>query len=516
MKTIPAESLTLSAIDLSRRLHSREITAVELLKATLERVDEVNPKIRAIIALQKDRDKLFKEAKEADFDLDSAASDRNAKKPSWLRGIPLCVKDLEDVQGLPTTFGGCPLFGKQFTEEMTTMENSYMFDNGWVFQNANEDSAYVQRLREAGAPELGMGCHSYNTIHGTTLNPFDLSLSAGGSSGGAAAAIASYMLCVSDGSDMMGSLRNPAGWNNLYSLRPTSEWMEENVNDKIKDARKNGLELQYPISTIGPMARCPRDLAMFLDTILPEGHTYFDASTVLDCDSKDLDEIVNGCKIGWLNDWGGSIPFEEGILDHCRAALNVFEVGGANIQDLNDASFSNDELWESWMIIRSHKIFNSLQERTCCNTNDLIKTMKARGVKSEAIWECEQVEFQTKQQLKNAVSKVREWSSCAYALLERYDCLVLPSSQTYPFDAFNDWPRSIAGENMDTYHRWMNVMVPVTLLGLPCITLPCGEGNTGMPVGLSICAKKGCDAFLLQLAVWHHNNLAFSVPDLLV
>ena len=186
MKTIPAEALTLSAIDLSRRLHSREITAVELLKATLERIDEVNPKIRAIIALQKgtwvkgaitvrcksnhqhaynvtmvififtDRDKLFKEAKEADFDLDSAASDKNAKRQSWLRGIPLCIKDLEDVQGLPTTFGGCPLFGKQFTEEMTTMENSYMFDNGWVFQNANEDSAYVQRLREAG----GMCHHS--------------------------------------------------------------------------------------------------------------------------------------------------------------------------------------------------------------------------------------------------------------------------------------------------------------------------------------------------------------------
>ncbi|KAL3769322.1 hypothetical protein ACHAWO_007521 [Cyclotella atomus] len=242
--------LSLSAIELSQRLHSRKITAVELLTATLKRIDDVNAKICAIIALRRDRARLSKEAEQADNDLDAAAAVAAAKKPGWLTGIPLCIKDLENAKGLPTALGGCRLVGKQMQASQSTdnIKDSYIFDNKWVFANAQEDDPYVERLRDAGAiiigktntPELGLGCHSYNTIHGTTLNPFNPSLSAGEISGGAAAALASKMVCLSDGSDMFGSLRNPAGWNNLYSLRPTSPLMEEIVDKKTQDVRKTG------------------------------------------------------------------------------------------------------------------------------------------------------------------------------------------------------------------------------------------------------------------------------------
>lgn len=383
--------------------------------------------------------------------------------------------------------------------------------------NASHLDILIHR-RTRTAPELGLGCHSYNSVHGITLNPYNLSLSAGGSSGGAAAALASHMLCVSDGSDMFGSLRNPAGWNNLYSLRPTSSWMEDNIDKKTIDARKNGTELQYPISTIGPMARCPDDLIMFLDTMLPH-QTEFNASQVLGCSEKTLNELVANSTIGWLNNWGGAIPYEDGILDHCRDALKTFEAGKCSIENFTEAPFPNDSIWKSWMSVRSHRIYTTLKDRSGlgCIWSLLSKfILTSRGVKPEAIWECEQGKSQTETQLKEAVEKIQEWSCHAEELFKVYDFLALPSSQVYPFDASTHWPKSIDGQRMDTYHRWMNVMVPVTILGLPCVTVPCGVGSTGLPIGLSIFAKKGNDDKLLQLARWYHKNSDIKVTDLVV
>mmetsp|Transcript_1480 Transcript_1480/g.3350 ORF Transcript_1480/g.3350 Transcript_1480/m.3350 type:complete len:530 (-) Transcript_1480:217-1806(-) len=529
MKIFPNEVLSVSAIELSRRLHSREITAVELLQTTLDRIDDVNPKLRAIIALRKDRENLLQEALEADFDLDYAAANTDRRKQvGWLRGIPLAIKDLFMAKGIPTTLGGCPLFGEQ--SEQGEDEGSYKFGN-WSFENEVEDEPYVGRLRDAGAiiigktnaPELGMGCHSYNTIHGTTLNPYNLSVTAGGSSGGAAAAIASKMLVFSDGSDMMGSLRNPAGWNNLYSIRPTAEWMSENTLSLANDGEGDGsaesiIELTYPISSVGPMARCPEDLAMFLGTLLPKEQTDFDASFVTEQSLDELTLLVKKSTIGWLADWGGSLPYENGVLSHCKRTLDIFgSLGGASVECIPDAPFPNEDLWDSWMTIRSHSILNSLRGKIGCDADEVVPTLKARCVKAEAIWECERGECLTRQQLERAVEKVNDWSVCADSLFQSYDFLALPSSQVYPFDASMNWPTSIAGKKMDTYHRWMNVMVPVTLLGAPCLTIPAGMGSTnGLPMGIQIFAQKGKDAQLLQLARWYYRNSEMKDIDLAV
>ena len=157
--------------------------------------------------------------------------------------------------------------------------------------------------------------HHESTVSSTPLTLFVLSI-----------VPASNMLVLSDGSDMMGSLRNPAGWNNLYSIRPTAEWMKETIDGEADDSAESDIELPYPTSTVGPMARCPEDLAMFLETIFPEEQrTDFDASAVIDKSLEDLNLLVKRSKIGWLADWGGSLPFEDGVLPHCKRSLDLFE-----------------------------------------------------------------------------------------------------------------------------------------------------------------------------------------------
>ena len=190
----------------------------------------------------------------------------------------------------------------------------FKYFGNWRYKLKAKDAPYVRRLRDAGAiiiaksnsPELGMGCHTFNSVHGVTANPINTDLSVGGSSGGIAGAVAEGMLAGGTGSDMMGSLRNPAGWNGLYSLRPTSGWMEDD------GAKESGMLLSYPISTVGPIGKSPEDLALILETILPDD-SVFSASEVIDVSLEDLDSLVGRSNIGWLNDWGGAYPCEEGL-----------------------------------------------------------------------------------------------------------------------------------------------------------------------------------------------------------
>ena len=413
----------------------------------------------------------------------------------------MAIKDLEDAKGFPTTKGS-PLFR--------------------TINATVEDAPYVQRLRNAGAiiigktnvPELGMGCHTYNPLFGTTFNPMDTTKAAGGSSGGAGAALASYLFCALDGSDMMGSLRNPAGWNGLYSLRPTVEWMEEeeaaaeaaeeeNVDD---DCYK--VKMPWSMSTIGPMSRCPEDLAMMLHTMMPTQRTglSFNAMSILDESDDDLHRFMEGKRIGWLADWGGNYPMESGILQQCKEALDKFTTGNiVHIQHIEKPPFSSKELWEAWIDIRSYLITNSLHDHIGGDRRDILPILKERGVKAEVIYEYKRGLELTNEQIHAHLKTVTAWSDCAQDLFCSYDFLALPSSQTYPFDASLDWPKVIAGRKMDTYHRWMEVMVPVTLLGLPCVTIPASTST--QPIGVQIFGPKGSDAKLLKLARWYSRSL---------
>ncbi|MEX0370651.1 MAG: amidase [Tateyamaria sp.] len=451
------------AMALRAQLASGDLTASELMAETLRRIDEINPTVNAIVSLR-DADVLMAEA---------AAADRGPSK-GWLHGIPMAIKDLANAAGLPTSMGS-PLFAGQV---------------------AQSDDIAVARLRAAGAifigktntPEFGLGSHSVNPVFGATRNPYATDRSAGGSSGGAGVALATSMLSVADGSDMMGSLRNPAAWNNVYGLRPS--WGRV-PSEPVADS------FLHQLSTNGPMARTPQDLAALLDTMSgpdprqPHGE---EPAPVL----PQLEGGVEGLRIGWLADWGGAYTMDPGILDLCAAALTRLEDMGARVEPLA-APFDRDAMWDAWTTLRSWAVAAGLSALYA-------DPAQREQLKETAIWEIERGRALSAMEVHAASVTRSAWFARAASLFDQWDVLVLPSAQMWPFDVTWDWPRSIAGVAMDTYHRWMEVVVPASLLGLPAVSVPVGFGGPDrLPMGMQLIGRRGDDAKLLRMAqAWHN------------
>ena len=450
------------AMALRAQLASGTLTAADLMAETLARVDAINPAVNAIVSLR-DPDHLMAEARTAD----------QSPSKGWLHGIPMAIKDLANAAGLPTSMGS-PLFAGQIAEH---------------------DDIAIARLRAAGAifigktntPEFGLGSHSINPVFGATCNPYATDRSAGGSSGGAGAALATSMLSVADGSDMMGSLRNPAAWNNVYGMRPSwGRVPSEPVGDSFL----------HQLSTSGPMARTPADLAALLDTMSgpdPRQPHGVEPAPVL----PQLDGGIDGLRLGWLGDWSGALAMEPGILALCETALNGMETLGAHVAPL-DAPFDRDALWDAWTTLRSWAVAGSLHALHA-------DPDKRDHLKDTAIWEIERGLALSAMEVHTASVTRSDWFKAAASLFDRWDVLVLPSAQMWPFDVTWDWPRSIGGVAMDTYHRWMEVVVPASLLGLPVVNVPVGFGGPdNLPMGLQLIGRRGDDAKLLRVAqAWH-------------
>ncbi|MEL7259254.1 MAG: amidase family protein, partial [Pseudomonadota bacterium] len=318
-----SDPLKLSAVEQAASIRDGTLSAEALMQATLTRIDEVNGTVNAIVSMG-DEKALLAEAREAD----------RATTKGPLHGLPIAIKDLVDAKGFPTSQGS-PAFAGHMPDA---------------------DSPYVELLRDAGAiiigktntPEFGLGSHTYNPVHGTTANPYDTSRSCGGSSGGAAVALATGMLSIADGSDMMGSLRNPAGWNNVYGMRPS--W------GRVPDDGTGDMFL-HRISTNGPMARTPQDLALLLDVMSGKGDhaPYAQGFAPVGTPTPDL----KGKRIAWLGDWSGAWAFEDGILELCQSALETLAGCGATVATI-DAPFESNLLWQSWTTLRSWSMAASL------------------------------------------------------------------------------------------------------------------------------------------------------------
>jgi amidase len=455
--------MNLDAIGLSRAIERKEISCEDVMKVTLDQIDKFNPICNAIILLR-DRDELLKEAREAD----------QGQRKGWLHGIPIAVKDISNAKGIPTTMGGSGL-SEKFVP--------------------NFDDPFVRNMKRAGAiiigktntPENGIGSHTYNERWGTTRNPFDLKKSAGGSSGGAGVAVATRMLALADGTDMMGSLRNPAGWNCIYSHRPTAGLVRG-----AKPSKKN--PLPYPTSTVGPMARTPADCVMLLETMT---NGEFSASTVWDTEGKS-DERV---RIGWLGDWSGKLPMEEGVMELCQNALADLEENGyARIEYIREEIFPLEELWEGWNRVRFATVAALFSESF--NIDNLLGINSP--IKEELKWEIQQGLNVSDGDLEDAKRIYSAYMDALDAAFDRCDILALPSAQLFPFPYEWKWPQNVAGRSMDVYHRWMAVCVPVTFGGLPCSTVPAGFSDTGLPIGLQLFGRRFEDAKILQLATTYH------------
>jgi amidase len=433
------------AIGLVQRMATREVSPVEVMRETLARIDAVNGAVNAIVSLR-DREALMGEARLAE-----------AMPPSGpLHGLPIAVKDLCATKGIRSTWGAPHL--ANFIPDA--------------------DEATPRKLRAAGAiligktnvPMYGLGSHSTNPVFGPTRNPFDLARTAGGSSGGAGAALATGMLALADGSDMMGSLRNPAAWNDVYGFRPTVGLVQGDAGEAWMQAR---------LATHGPMARSVTDLELLLSVMSAGVYA-------------PLDTAPRAPRVGWLGDWGGALPMEAGILDLAERAVRQMEGVGWFVTAL-DPPMPAPELWQSWTDLRS---FTVTQERAAEMRDPAI----AEGLNAQVRWETARGLAMTGETVERAAALRLKWLRVLEALFQRFDVLVLPSAQVWPFPVEWDWPREIAGVAMDTYHRWMEVVVPASLAGLPVVNLPAGFGANGLPGGVQMIARHGADATLLAWA----------------
>ncbi|MBC5768077.1 amidase [Ramlibacter albus] len=451
----------LDASQLSQRIHARDVSCREVMRAYLDRIHRLNPVFNAIVNLAPDEALLA----QADvFDTELA----QGRSRGWLHGIPIAIKDAADAKGFPTT-RGCELLAHNI---------------------ADRDNVMVARLRSAGCivigktniPEFGLGSHTFNTLFGATRNAWDTHVTAGGSSGGAAVCLAQRMLPIADGSDFMGSLRNPAGWNHVFGMRPTQGRVPNGPNPDVWVDQ---------LSTEGPMARTVEDLGRMLAT-----QSGFDERVPLSLQSTlhvTGETSLQGVKIGWLGDLRGYLPMEDGVLDACRDALRHMQDAGAVVEDI-ELGFDPEPLWHAWLSWR--------RALTGPRVEPLLSRPGAREkIKPEALWEYDQSKSLSFLDFMHASQVRTRFYQHLLTVFEKWDVLALPSAQVWPFDVNERWPKEIAGRKMDTYHRWMEATIYATFAGLPAISVPAGfHAQRGWPMGLQLVAKHSADAFLLRVA----------------
>ncbi len=459
---LPTEITALSASQLSDAIRAGQVSCVETMQAYLERIHRLNPVHNAIISMLDD-DACLAEARLADEEL------ARGIYRGWLHGIPHAVKDLADARGLPTS-NGSPLVAGTMPEA---------------------DDLHIARIREAGAifigktnvPEFGMGSQTYNSVFGVTRNAYDTQLTAGGSSGGAAVGMATQMLPIADGSDMMGSLRNPAAFNNVIGLRPSQGRVPRTPEDlfynQLSTNGPMGRDVTDTIRLLGTMAGFDSRAPMMMRDELPDYGSFRPTS-------------LAGLRIGWLGDLDGYLAMESGVTELCERALNELEGQGARSESVMP-DFDLDRLWRSWITLRhwSHS-----------GRQPMLENPEQRQLlKPEMIFEIEGSLALSAADIHEASVSRAQWYKALHVLFERFDLLAIPSAQVFPFPADVRWPQEIAGRTMDTYHRWMEVVIGASLAGTPAVNVPVGFDARGRPMGMQLIGPYGSDQAVLEVAL---------------
>jgi amidase len=450
-----AELHRLTARALRDAVAARELSAVEVVSAHLERIEQVNARVNAIVTLESERALADAAA------LDAAAA--NGRPPGMLAGLPIAVKDLVDTAGIRTTYGS-PIYADHVPAE---------------------DELIVQRLRAAGAivigktntPEFGAGSHTFNEVFGATRNPHDLSRSAGGSSGGAAAALAAGMVPIADGSDLGGSLRNPASFCNVVGLRPSP--------GRVPSPESG--DGWSPMSQLGPMARTVGDLALALAAIAGP-----DARAPLALDeafpaSLDTPASLAGVRVAWSETVDG-LPVEPAVTEALRAARAALVDLGAQVTDSEPDLRGADEVFETYRSLA----FGHAHAEEALTHRELVKDEVLADVARGAALSVQDV--------LRAADLCTELFRRTSALLRDFDLLALPTVQVVPFDVELRWPESVAGVSMERYYTWMRSCSRITSTTLPALSLPAGFTPEGLPVGLQLVGRHRGEARLLALA----------------
>jgi amidase len=445
-----------SARELAADLEQRELSAVEVMRAFLERIERVNGRVNAIVSLRP-ADELLAEASAADLRL--AAGE--AVGP--LHGLPIAIKDLSLTRGLRTTFG-------------STLYRSFV---------PTSDDLYVERVRRAGAiiigktntPEFGAGSQTFNALFGATRNPYDLTRTCGGSSGGAAVALACGMLPIADGTDLGGSLRNPASFCNVVGFRP-SPGRVPRLHARPGDT----------LGVHGPMARSVDDLALLLSVMagpdsrdplsLPEPGVSF----------RDVPRrSFAGVRVAW-SERLGRYPVEPAVTAVCNTARSVFTTLGCDVVDAEPDFDGVDELFQT---LRAEGYAAAL-------SGDLERGRAQ--LKDAVVWNVEQGLELTPADMTRAARSRAALDARIDEFFATHEFLVLPTVQVLPFPVEVEWPRVIEGVQMRTYIDWMASCYAISCTGLPAISVPCGFSADGLPVGLQIVGRRRCDADVVAIA----------------
>jgi amidase len=449
----------MTATDLADRIRSKDLSAREVMQAHLDQIERVNPQVNAIITMISPEEALAL-ADEADRKLAAGA------QIGPLHGLPVAHKDLAPTKGMRTTWGS-PIF-KDFVPE--------------------EDALIVQRLVEAGAlrigktnvPEFGAGSHTFNPVFGATRNPYDLTKSAGGSSGGAGVALATGMVPIADGSDHGGSLRNPGNFNNVVGFRPSAGRVPSPAAQLA----------WYMLSVTGPMGRTVRDTALQLSAIAgPDPRAPLSLSDPGSIFAVPLERDLSGCRLAWSPTLGG-LPVDPRVTAVLESALPVFEQLGCEVE-IAEPDFSGVD--EAYLALRGW---------TMATGQDATFEEHRSQLKDTIIWN---IEYGQKLSAVD-VGKAEIVRSDVFQRMRRffevYDYLLCPVNQVPPFDIEIEYPTEIAGVAMENYISWMKSAYYISFTGLPAISVPAGftDDDPPLPVGLQIVAPWHQDLAALQLA----------------
>lgn len=450
-----------SAVDLAAMVARREVSARELLDACLARIERVNPQLNAVVTLVPGMAYEWADAADA-----ATVGDADLGP---LHGLPVAHKDLALTAGIRTTMGS-PLLADFVPRE---------------------DDLVVQRLRVAGAvtigktntPELGAGSQTFNPVFGATRNPYDLDRTCGGSSGGAAVALAAHMIPIADGSDMGGSLRNPASFCNVVGMRPSYGRVPSWPNATPWS----------PLGTSGAMARSVGDLALQLRVLAgPDPRVPISLSDPGSIFAAPLDVELGAVRVAWTPDLG--LPVEREVRQALAFVPAQLEALGCSVSeampDLRDA----------------REIFQTLRAWHFEISGGALYDRAPDDVKDTVRWNIDEARRRTLVDHATASTEHAALIERVRRFFDEYDVLALPTSQVVPFDIDVDWPREVDGEPMATYIDWMRTCCDITLTGCPAISMPAAFTPGGLPVGVQFVGRPSDDVGILRFArLWERS-----------
>ena len=462
MNTAPGDPIGicgLTAIEMAAMLAAGEISARELLAAHLERIEQVNPALNAIVTF----------TPELAAERAAAADEAHARGESLglLHGLPVAHKDLALTAGVRTTMGS-PLFA-DFVPDI--------------------DAIVVERQREAGAvmvgktntPEFGAGSHTFNPVFGITRNPYDLNKTCGGSSGGAAVALAARMLPLCDGSDLGGSLRNPAAFCNIVGFRPSPGRVPNTT----------AMDAWFPLAVEGPMGRTVADVAFFLHALAgPDDRSPVSIQESPEVFADSLERDLHGVRVAWSPDAGG-LPVDPAV-----------RVATANVPDvLADLGCEVAEAWPD--LSDAPQIFQARRAWLFAVGFGPLLEQHRRQMKETLVWNIQKgLEMSIAEYADVArrhtqlFARTDEFMSPAAA---GYEFLACPTTQVPPFDVEVEYPTEIEGAQFETYIDWMRSCSDITVTTHPAISVPAGFTGDGLPVGLQLVGRHRADRSVLEL-----------------